>query len=695
MGTPPTIQEVVYTFVQTYYDRMQNDPIRMSSLYSTTAEFTHINYNAHLDPNDTKADNDLILPTIKLIGRENVYKFYKRHKEKISNINFKLNSVDFQSTNNNNILIMTYGELFWKNNNDNDIGPTFKFVQTFILNSLNSYYTKFDIVNDFIKFIPDDLENYVIISQQDEQQGKVEDPVNYNIGTKHEIRKEEQDAITKGFLKEEKDAKKEEKSVEQNIAKAPTHEELKETPSKSDIKEGKEELSLSEKHLSNKTKAEIDEKMNESEIVPKKPLKTTSPTIADDENINSVDEKHHLEKKQHTKQNKAEKKSHPHQHQSHDDIKSAENEKGKEKEISKLKNSQPIKNDGAEENISGPTKAAAASSITVPVTFTSTNLEKEKTTEHVAPKLTVREESNENKKKVEDEEIATKPSKEVSGPQPVSSSSSSSVTGEAIPPTSSASTSITTVESPIANKMSTSTTAVRETDEKPKTEPAVTPVVTHAPAPVPPMKMTWASKLSDKVKVVKATPVITAASNSNASDDSPTNKKSNANKIINKNFVEFTKEASQYRLDHSNRNGTFEMGNRNNSNKGNNISKRRHGNVNKDGYFPIFVRGIGSMKEEKLKSLLEKQFGPIMKMYMGDNFSVVDFANQENQSQALDKKFFKLADGTELLLEKKTARKNNNNNNNTNSTNYSNSRPRKYNNNNTHNFNDSINKKSD
>lgn len=140
-----SVAEIVFQFIKTYYERMKNDPSKLSNLYSTTAEVTHINYQ-----HEFKAEVS-VLPTVKLTGTTNIEKFFKRHRDKVNNIKVILESCDFQTidSSHSNILIVVTGELFWSNT------PTYTFAQNFILSAVDHSQSIYEITNDIIKFIPD------------------------------------------------------------------------------------------------------------------------------------------------------------------------------------------------------------------------------------------------------------------------------------------------------------------------------------------------------------------------------------------------------------------------------------------------------------------------------------------------------------------------------------------------------------
>lgn len=107
----------------------------------------------------------------------------------------------------------------------------------------------------------------------------------------------------------------------------------------------------------------------------------------------------------------------------------------------------------------------------------------------------------------------------------------------------------------------------------------------------------------------------------------------------------------------------FEMGNRRDNASANSKNKKKpvFSTVNKDGFYPIYIRGTNGLREEKLRSALEKEFGKVMRITAADNFAVVDFETQKSQIDALEKKK-KSIDGIEVCLERKTVKKPTSNN---------------------------------
>lgn len=138
-------KEIGYAFLRTYYERMHNDPSKLSCLYSTTAELTHINYN---EPIEHTKD---YLNTVKLMGKDNINNFFTRNSKRVQDLKVKIDSCDFQSTGyeSSAILILTLGELCWTNS------PSYRFFQCFVLEPADQNNTIFDLKNDIIRFIPE------------------------------------------------------------------------------------------------------------------------------------------------------------------------------------------------------------------------------------------------------------------------------------------------------------------------------------------------------------------------------------------------------------------------------------------------------------------------------------------------------------------------------------------------------------
>ncbi|CDO93387.1 unnamed protein product [Kluyveromyces dobzhanskii CBS 2104] len=139
------VKEIGYAFLKTYYERMHNDPSKLSYLYSSTAELTHVNYNEPI-----KHDKDQ-LNTVRLIGKDNINNFFTRNSKRVQDLKVKIDSCDFQSTGyeRSAILILTLGELYWTDS------PSYRFCQCFILEPVEYNGKVYDLKNDIIRFIPD------------------------------------------------------------------------------------------------------------------------------------------------------------------------------------------------------------------------------------------------------------------------------------------------------------------------------------------------------------------------------------------------------------------------------------------------------------------------------------------------------------------------------------------------------------
>lgn len=78
--------------------------------------------------------------------------------------------------------------------------------------------------------------------------------------------------------------------------------------------------------------------------------------------------------------------------------------------------------------------------------------------------------------------------------------------------------------------------------------------------------------------------------------------------------------------------------------------------VNKDGYYPIYIKGTAGVKEDRLKSALEAEFGTVMKITNADSFAVVDFETQKSQIDALERRQLTI-DDIEIIMGRKTVKK--------------------------------------
>lgn len=179
------VQDIVHAFLQAYYQRMRKDPSKVSCLYSPTAELTHINYQVDFD---CTADS---LSTIKLTGKENISRFFTRNNKKVSDLKAKIDTCDFQTAgiSHSSILILTTGEMYWSGT------PAYRFCQTIILQPNADNKDAFDVTNDVIRFIPDNLKPHMLKPSK---------------GLK-ENGKEPEQFVTNGGLKEQKAENKEAK----------------------------------------------------------------------------------------------------------------------------------------------------------------------------------------------------------------------------------------------------------------------------------------------------------------------------------------------------------------------------------------------------------------------------------------------------------------------------------------------------
>ncbi|SCU77495.1 LANO_0A00518g1_1 [Lachancea nothofagi CBS 11611] len=147
MTSIDNVPEIGYAFLKTYYQRMHQDPTKVHHLYSTTAELTHVDYQ-----NEWNLEDDQ-LPTVKLIGKENISKFYTRHSKKVRSLQVKVDACDFQSAgpNNASIVILAVGEMCWTDT------PSFRFCQSFLLSPVPSNPKIYDVTNDILRFVPQSI----------------------------------------------------------------------------------------------------------------------------------------------------------------------------------------------------------------------------------------------------------------------------------------------------------------------------------------------------------------------------------------------------------------------------------------------------------------------------------------------------------------------------------------------------------
>lgn len=272
MSTTTNVHDIGYAFLKTYYQRMHSDPTKLHHLYSTTAELTHINYQLDVD---TKSD---ILPTIKLIGKENINKFYTRNNKRVKDIRVKIDACDFQSTgpSNSSILIMALGEMCWFNT------PSYRFCQTFILSPVTNNPKMYDVTNDIIRFIPDVFKATSKPSEENESstaEEQIQKAVNAEPKTmvenggedqvtkindedkKDDVKEEKKGDKKEEKIEEKKEEKNEERKKEEELKKQARKEELKKQEKKEESK--KEEKKEDSKKQEKKEEVKKDDRKEE------------------------------------------------------------------------------------------------------------------------------------------------------------------------------------------------------------------------------------------------------------------------------------------------------------------------------------------------------------------------------------------------------------------------------------------------
>ncbi|QLG73509.1 hypothetical protein HG535_0F00190 [Zygotorulaspora mrakii] len=431
-----SLQDIVFAFLQTYYQRMSKDPSKVSALYSLTAELTHINYQVEFDLGGET------LPTIKLTGKENISKFFTRNNKKVSDLKVLIESCDFQTTgaNHSSVLILTTGEMFWTGT------PTYKFVQSIILTPNPSKNDSFDITNDVVRFIADNLSPYALetietIETTDKKEIEPGEKASAAENSRMHMRTEE--------------TSKDDQS--RDSTKAETGELIRD-----DGSDTKKPISIKEEVKSNK---EDRKKVNKVEDITKVKPGVQSCESAEEQNM----------KKENESTDSVKKKSNPDTHQ--------------------------------------------------------------------------------------------------------------------------------TMETP-----------------------------TIAASPVPPVRMSWASKLAANVATSKVNPSV----------------ESTAENI--KSESQVFKKPSEIKLE--------DLASRK-ENPGNKTMKKKtpmFSTINKDGFYPIYIKRTMGLTEDKLKSALESEFGSVMRITISDNFAVVDFETQKSQIEALEKKQLTVGEN-EIFFSRKTVKK--------------------------------------
>lgn len=527
-----TTQEIVYAFMQTYYQRMKENPTKLANLYSNTAELTHINYNQITTINHEDTAKFSILPTIKLIGKENINKFFTRHSDKVQNLKVKVDTCDFQSTGitHKSILIIITGELFWTNT------KTHHYLQTFILTPVSKNSEIYDISNDVIRFIPTKSHKHekILMNQNEEIEG--------------DIRKEETLENNKGVDEtanvNEKEKEKEKEAVTNN----------------DETKKNKDQNSVT---------------------VDVENVRSNSPTPS--ENVS-----------QHTGDHKRTSSKH---HKRSDSVVSK-----KDNILTGNVNQHP---EATEEGLPEPSNK-------------------------LANEVKVDADSEQDKSKA----LATKDDRTESNNEPIKPQ---------------------IVTNGKEKAATTSTNGTIETTAKNSTGEAVNKDV---PAVAPLVKLSWASKLSSfepnkKIVVDKPSMGTTTVETNNTT--SYTHKKDNNNNNNNNNSKNRNNNGERKSYDMNNRKENM-------SNRKDKKGKLIFSNVNKDGYYPIYINGTSGLSEDDIRNALVKEFGTIVRISVGDNFAVVDFQHQQSQINAIDRRKL-IVKNSEISLERKTMKKNNNNNN--------------------------------
>ena len=170
-----------------------------------------------------------------------------------------------------------------------------------------------------------------------------------------------------------------------------------------------------------------------------------------------------------------------------------------------------------------------------------------------------------------------------------------------------------------------------------------------------PVKLTWASRLSTNSDLQRETRKVIVTRPS-VSSSTPTDSSSKRDS----EGTGFTSGGKSNSLRGNDR--KFDMPSRkdNSSARGSGKKKGIFSNMNREGYYPIYVAGNANLKDEVLKNRLVREFGPVMKMTSGDNFAVVDFQLQSSQIEAIEKGRMTI-DGVEVSLEHKTVKKSSSN----------------------------------
>ncbi|KAM3165602.1 NTF2 domain-containing protein [Lachancea thermotolerans] len=87
-----------------------------------------------------------------------------------------------------------------------------------------------------------------------------------------------------------------------------------------------------------------------------------------------------------------------------------------------------------------------------------------------------------------------------------------------------------------------------------------------------------------------------------------------------------------------------------------NYKKKQFYYVNKDGFYPVYVRGTGGVSDEQLVRALESEFGTVRKISSQETFAVIDFEDQRCQTEAIERGVLRI-NNVEVHMEPKTVRK--------------------------------------
>ncbi|CCH61561.1 hypothetical protein TBLA_0F00170 [Henningerozyma blattae CBS 6284] len=517
-----TIQEIGYSFLQVYYQRMSKDPSKVSSLYSNTAEITHINYQL-----TSKHDGE-ILPTIKIIGKDNISSFFTRNNKKVCDLRVKIDSLDFQNTGvgHESILLLVTGEMFWTNT------PAYRFCQTIILAPIQPNSLVYEATNDVIRFMPDNLGLYELseIVEKNTSQSSEKAAIKSNTQSSEKI------ATKSNTQSSEKIATKSNTQSSEKIADSAV---VSPITNNTTVSNAKTDSASKEKTESKNIKEKVTKPME----ISTQPMEETNDT---------------------PKKDKVEEKPKNNTNVLHSS--KSNTQKSNTKESTENKELKIVENH-ASETVQSPTNKSSEKNATKELSQVPTP-----SSSNIKPEL-------QGESKSSDSTISSAPS----------SNSNSSLT-------------------------SSGSTAPSE------------------PQVITPPKMTWASKLSNGS---------TAGSGKGHSEFTRIEQTTTTNvPHPSKKVNERKTELPSRKENSSSRNG----------------KKKAFSTVNREGFFPIYIRGTSGVDEDVLKGILENEFGTITRMTFSENFAVADFELQSSQTNAIERKSIK-AGPIEVYLERKTVGK--------------------------------------